>query len=94
MVRIQRVRAAYRARVDSMWTALGSYLGNLPDDFDFDAAARRTDSTIDDVWEVTRLDVQKNLEEVLAPAQTAMLGGGAGQLFRSRDRLHIRLSPR
>jgi hypothetical protein len=90
---LQTVRAAYRARVDSMWTSLGNYLGSLPDTYDFGAAAKRTDDTIDDIWEITRLDAQKNLATILAPAQTAMLGGWAGQLFRARDRLHIRLSP-
>lgn len=91
---LQGVRTAYRTRVDAMWTDLGNYLGSLGDTYDFDAAAKRTDDTIDDIWEITRLDVQKNLGTILAPAQTALLGGWAGQLFRSRDRVHIRLSPR
>jgi hypothetical protein len=77
-----------------MWTDLSEYLGALPDTYDFDEVVKRTDSTIDDIWEITRLDVQKNVGEILAPAQTALLGGWAGQLFRARDRLHIRLSPR
>jgi hypothetical protein len=91
---IEVTRAAYRNRVDAMWTTLGNYLGSLPDTYDFDAAVRRTDDTIDQVWEITRLDVQENLARILAPAQTVLLGGWAGQLFRARDRLHIRLSPR
>jgi hypothetical protein len=94
ITRIQDVRAPYRARVDAMWTDLSSYLGSLPDTYDFDAVARRTDDTIDEIWEITRLDVQKTLGEILAPAQTTLLGGWAGQLFRAHDRLHIRLSPR
>jgi hypothetical protein len=77
-----------------MWSNLSAYLGSLPDTYDFDAVAKRTDDTIDEIWELSRLDVQKNLSEILAPAQTANLGGWAGQLFRARDRLHIRLSPR
>jgi hypothetical protein len=94
ITRIQNVRAVYRARIDAMWRDLSTYLGTLPDTYDFDEVARRTDDTIDEIWEISRLDVQKNLGEILAPAQTANLGGWAGQLFRSRDRLHIRLSPR
>jgi len=90
---IQDVRAQYRARVDAIWTDLSNYLGNLGDRYDFDAAAKRTDDTIDDVWEITRLDVQTQLEKILAPSQTALLGGWAGQLFRAHDRLHIRLAP-
>ena len=92
--RIQAVDVAYRRRIDAMWTDLGAFLGTLPDQYDFDAAARRTDDTIDDIWEITRLEVQHQLETILAPAQTALLGGWAGQLFRARDRVHIRLSPR
>ncbi|HEY2376078.1 MAG TPA: carboxypeptidase regulatory-like domain-containing protein [Gemmatimonadaceae bacterium] len=91
---LQRVDAVYRARVDAMWSSLASYLAELPDHYDFDAVSRRTDQTIDDVWELTRVDVQKNLEAILAPAQTALLSGWSGMLFRSRDRVHIRLSPR
>jgi hypothetical protein len=94
ITRIQNVRTTYRARVDAMWTDVSNYLGSLPDSYDFDAVAKRTDDTIDEIWEITRLDVQKNLGEILAPAQTALLGGWTGQLFRARDRLHIRLSPR
>jgi hypothetical protein len=94
IAQIQSVRATYRTRVDAMWTDLSEYLGALPDTYDFDEVVKRTDSTIDDIWEITRLDVQKNVGEILAPAQTALLGGWAGQLFRARDRLHIRLSPR
>jgi carboxypeptidase family protein len=93
VAQIEAVRATYRARVDAIWTDLGSYLGSLPDRYDFGAAAKRVDDTIDDVWEITRLDVQEQLGGILAPAQTASLGGWAGQLYRSRDRLHIRLSP-
>jgi hypothetical protein len=91
---IQAVDKQYRPRVDALWNALAQYLASLPDRYDFDAAARRTDETTDDVWELTRLDVQQQLGRILAPAQQAMLSGWAGQLFRARDRLHIRLSPR
>lgn len=91
---IDNVRAAYRTRVDAMWTDLSTYLAALPDTYDFDEVARRTDDTIDNVWEISRLDVQKHLGEILAPAQATLLGGWAGLLFRSHDRVHIRLSPR
>jgi hypothetical protein len=94
ITQIQAVQGAYRARVDAMWASLAGYLGGLPDTYDFDAVSRRTDDTIDEVWEITRLDVQQKLNEILAPAQTALLTGWSGMLFRSRDRVHIRLSPR
>jgi carboxypeptidase family protein len=91
---LQAAQSAYRTRVDAMWSSLASYLAGLPDTYDVDAVSRRTDETIDDVWEVTRIDVQKNLEAILAPAQSAMLTGWSGMLFRAHDRVHIRLSPR
>jgi len=94
VTQLQDVDKQYRARVDAMWNDLARYLADLPDTYDFDAASRRTDQVTDDVWEVTRLDVQHQLSTILAPAQQALLSGWAGQLFRARDRLHIRLAPR
>jgi hypothetical protein len=94
ITQIEKTRTAYRTRVDAMWTDLTTYLGALPDAYDFDEVVKRTDDTIDEIWEISRLDVQKNLGEILAPAQATMLGGWAGTLFRAHDRLHIRLSPR
>jgi hypothetical protein len=94
ITRLQQVRAAYRSRVDAMWTDLSTYLAGLPDTYDFDAVARRTDQTIDDVWEISRVEVQRNLAEILAPAQTAILTGWSSFLWQARDRVHVRLSPR
>jgi hypothetical protein len=94
VTRLQAANRNYRVQVDAMWNELASYLGSLPDRYDFDAASRRTDDVTDQVWEVTRLDVQRQLATILAPAQQALLGGWAGQLFRARDRVHIRLAPR
>jgi hypothetical protein len=94
VTKLQVADKDYRARVDAKWDDLAAYLGSLPDRYDFDAASRRTDDITDDVWEMTRLDVQHQLATILAPAQQALLGGWAGQLFRARDRLHIRLAPR
>jgi hypothetical protein len=91
---IQAVRTRYRARVDSVWTQLGTFLGSLPDRYDFNEIAKRTDDAVDDVWEMTRRDVQSELPSILAPPQLALLSGWAGQLYRARDRLHIRLAPR
>lgn len=91
---LRSVDKQYRTRVDALWNTLTEYLASLPEQYDFDAAARRTDQITDDVWEITRLDVQQQLGRILAPAQQALLSGWAGQLFRARDRLHIRLAPR
>ncbi len=85
---------AYRARVDSMWTDLATYLATLAGSLRLrrrvEAHGRRHDA----IWEITRLDVQARLRELLSPAQQAVLGGWAGQLFRARDRVHVRLAPR
>jgi len=94
VAQLQAAQSVYRARVDALWTSLASYLASLGDTYDVDAVSRRTDTTIDDIWEITRVDVQRNLEAILAPAQTAMLTGWSGMLFRAHDRVHIRLSPR
>jgi len=94
VAQLQAAQTAYRTRVDALWTSLASSLAGLPDSYDVDAVSRRTDQTIDDVWELTRLEVQKDLPAILAPAQTAMLTGWSGMLFRAHDRVHIRLSPR
>jgi hypothetical protein len=91
---LKAVDARFAAHVGATWRTLGDYLAVLPDRYDIDEASRRVDDTTDELWEYSRLQVQEELSRVLTPTQTAMLGGWAGQLFRSRDRLHIRLAPR
>ncbi len=91
---LQSVDTRYRAHVDGAWAELGAYLAGLPERYDASAASRRVDDTTDDLWEFSRTEVQRSLSEVLTPTQTAMLGGYAGLLFRARDRVHIRLTPR
>lgn len=91
---LQAVDARFRAHVDGTWRSLGDYLAALPDRFDFASAARRTDDTTDELWEYGRTEVQQQLAEILTPVQMAMLSGWAGQMFRARDRMHVRLTPR
>jgi hypothetical protein len=91
---LQSVDTRYRAHVDAAWAELGAYLAGLPERYDASVASRRVDDTTDDLWEFSRTEVQRSLSEVLTPTQTAMLGGYAGLLFRARDRVHIRLTPR
>jgi Carboxypeptidase regulatory-like domain len=91
---VQAVDTRYRAHVDSAWASLGAYLAGLPEHYDASAASRRVDLLTDDLWEFSRAEVQRALGEILTPTQTAMLGGYAGLLFRARDRVHIRLTPR
>jgi hypothetical protein len=94
ITQLQSVDTRYRAHVDAAWASLGDYLAGLPDHYDASAASRRTDDTTDELWEFSRTEVQRSLAVVLTPTQTAMLGGYAGLLFRARDRVHIRLTPR
>jgi hypothetical protein len=91
---LQSVDTRYRVRVDAAWAELGAYLAALPEHYDASAASRRVDDTTDDLWEFGRTEAQRSLSEILTPTQTAMLGGYAGLLFRARDRVHIRLTPR
>ena len=91
---LQSVDNRYRAHVDSSWASLGAYLAGLPNHYDGSAASRRVDDTTDELWEFGRIEIQRELSRVLTPTQTAMLGGYAGMLFRARDRVHIRLTPR
>jgi hypothetical protein len=91
---LQSVGARYREHVDAQWSALGAYLAGLPEHYDASAASRRTDDTTDELWEFSRTEIQRSLSEILTPTQTAMLSGYAGLLFRARDRVRIRLTPR
>jgi hypothetical protein len=91
---LQAVDTRYRVRVDAAWADLGNHLAGLPGRYDASAASRRVDATTDDLWEVSRTEIQRSLPEILTPTQTAMLSGYAGLLFRARDRVHIRLTPR
>jgi hypothetical protein len=89
--RVQAARGAYRARVDSLWTGLAQYLASLPDAYDFDAASRRMNATIDDAWEFTRLAVREQYPAILAPEQLSILPGWSNRLFQADRPLHIRL---
>jgi hypothetical protein len=89
---LRTVQQLYRARVDSIWHDLATEIAALGDHYDLDSASRRVDQTTDNVWEITRLDVQAQLTHILSAVQLAQLSGWAGVLVRSRDRVHIRLA--
>ena len=91
VVALQQAQNRYRAHVDSLWRELSAYVASLGDRYDLDVASGRVDATTDAVWEFSRLDVQEQLQRILAPAQTTQLGGWTGLLFRAHDHLHIRL---
>ncbi|HVT40822.1 MAG TPA: hypothetical protein VHE78_17415, partial [Gemmatimonadaceae bacterium] len=91
---LQAADTRYRARLDSIWVSVSQYLVSLPDDYKGAAAFRRTDSSTDDAWEITRLAVQRDFREILTPDQQIILPGLARQLFNARDKVHIRIFPR
>jgi hypothetical protein len=88
---LQAARFAYRMRVDSLWTGLAHYLVDLPDRYDFTAAAKHMDDVVGAVWEMTRLDVQEQYRRILAPEQLPILSGWSKQLFDAKRPLHVRL---
>ena len=87
---LQNADAAYRSKVDNMWSSLAAYLAELPDRYEFGTVSKRTDDVIDDAWEVTRLDIQDNFPRILTPMQLSILNGSARQIFIATRRLHIR----
>lgn len=91
---VERMQAAgqrYGARMDSLWLGLSGYLAALPDDYDVGAALVRAEHTIDDAWEITRLDVQATLTDVLDPIQRTMLPFPAKMFFEARGKLTVRM---
>jgi hypothetical protein len=74
---LQRVMAEYNKKVDSSWTDLATYLADLPNSYDHSEAVKRQETTIGNVWEMSRLHVQENLRKILSPLQLTMLPGWA-----------------
>src|SRR6185312_11601540 len=65
IVELQRADDRYRSHVDSTWTALARYLAALPDAKSEADAFRTTDRTTDDVWEFTRVTIQRDFRGTL-----------------------------
>ncbi len=83
--RLSDLQKAYQARVDSVWTDLTNWMAALPDHFDVNAVMQRQESTIDEVWEMGRIELQQELPNVLSPVQIQMLPGQSGSYFRSKS---------
>jgi hypothetical protein len=49
------------------------------------AALQRQEATIDEVWEMDRIELQKELPTVLTPVQLAVLPGQAAAFFRAKS---------
>jgi hypothetical protein len=72
IARLEAARVPFRAKVDSMYTELASYLAALPPTFDGDAAAKRIRDTNTATWKCVA-DQGKPIQTVLSPAQMQLL---------------------
>jgi hypothetical protein len=88
---IQKARATYRVRMDSVWTDLASYLAALPDRYDAHEAYSRAQSAVDGAWELTRVDIQHNMKTILNPVQLQLVPPVVKTLVTSTAPLHIRV---
>jgi len=88
---MQRARAAYRVRMDSVWNTLATYLANLPDQYNAHEAYRRAEEGIDGAWELTRVDLQRHLPEILNPVQLQLIPSVVKTLINSQGPVRIRL---
>ncbi|MEO8622501.1 MAG: carboxypeptidase regulatory-like domain-containing protein [bacterium] len=88
---LTKSRAAYRTRLDSLWTTLATHLANLPDSYDPHDAYTKASEGIDSAWEMTRDDLQKSLPNVLNPVQMQLLPSLIRNIIDSKGPLHIRV---
>jgi hypothetical protein len=88
---LQRARAAYRVRMDSVWNTLATYLANLPDQYNAHEAYKRAEDGIDGAWELTRVDLKRTLPTILNPVQLQLIPGVVKSLVDSQGPVRIRL---
>jgi hypothetical protein len=88
---LQAARAAYRSRIDSVWSALAHELVGAPDSYDAAKLFRQTDGVIDDAWELTRVDVRSTLPAILTPVQLGILPNWASRFYNAERRFHQRV---
>jgi hypothetical protein len=69
---LEAARVPFRAKVDSMYTALANYLFSLPSTFDGDAAAKRIRETNTATWKCVA-DQGKPIQAILSPTQMQLL---------------------
>jgi len=85
---LQEVDSRYRARVDTVWSQLAAYLDSLGDRYNASEALTRQEAAVDEVWEISRVDVRQKLREILSPIQLKLLPGWAGVLFKMNTPTH------
>ena len=76
------LQVAYRARIDSVWTDLATYVAGLGDSFNSAEAFQRQEDTMDRGWELAWHAVQ-GMRGVLNPVQMQLLPLWAGMLQRA-----------
>ena len=88
---LQQARAAYRVRLDSVWTGLAIYLADLPDRYDAAVAYKRAEEATDGAWELTRLDLRRALPGILSTVQLQLLPSLVRTVYLAKEPLHIRV---
>lgn len=88
---LTRAQREQNARVADVWTELATRLADLPADFDARDAAKRLDATVDQVWTMTRDELQRTLKAILTPVQMALIPGPVKGLIESTGPVRIRL---
>jgi hypothetical protein len=88
---LTKSRAAYRVKLDGLWTTLATSLTNLPDSYNPHDAYTKASDTIDGAWEMTRDDLQKSLPGILNQVQMQLLPPLIRNIIDSKGPLHIRV---
>jgi hypothetical protein len=82
---ITELQRAYNAKVDSVWMAMTTWMAALPDHFDANAVTQRQEATIDQVWEMGRIELQTQLPHVLSPVQLQMLPSWSASFYKAKS---------
>lgn len=88
---LQKVRASYRVRMDSVWSSLAGYLADLPDRYNAHEAYRRAEDAIDGAWDLTRLDLQRTMPGILNPVQMQLVPAVVRNLVSAQQPVRIRM---
>lgn len=88
---LQQADSVYRQRIDSVWNSLAEDFAALGDDYNSGEALKKQEAAVDEGWEISRLDIQQTLPEILSPLQIKLLPWEAALLFKAKQQLHIRI---
>lgn len=85
--RLNAMRAAYRASVDTVLLRLADHMASLSNKYDAAEALRYQETTLDEAWEITRQAVRRDFSLVLSPIQRGLLPGWAWVIYRANEPL-------